>query len=104
MSNKYNIKNNIDTICRFCIVFFVFVFSDSVFENSKQNPPTNRFIDGFCVLYFTNGIVNCVLLQQDANHAAFALVDDTPQCLAQFLFGIGGNGLQFVVDSVRDEG
>ena len=65
--------------------FLRFLLLDSVFENSKQNPPTNHFIDGFCVLSFTNGIVNCVLLQQDANHAAFALVDDTSQSLAKFL-------------------
>ena len=83
--------------------FLRFLLLDFVFENSKQNPPTNRFIDGFCVLSFTNGIVNCVLLQQDANHATFALVDDTSQSLAKFLLCVGGYGLQFIVDSVRDE-
>ena len=82
--------------------FLRFLLLDFVFENSKQNPPTNHFIDVFCVLSFTNGIVNCVLLQQDANHAAFALVDDTSQSLAKFLLCVGGYGLQFIVDSVRD--
>lgn len=48
----------------------------------KQNPPTTHAVDGFCILSFTNGTVNCFLLQQDANHSALAFVDDTSQSLA----------------------